>query len=372
MSNAATTRPSHLALLYRISQTFSSSLELDEVLNLVLDEVIQAFHAERGFLMLRDQNEALVFKVARGMDSTTIDDPSFHISRSIIKRVEREKDAILTSDAMEDSRFNTQKSIVTLRLRSILCVPIMHKGDMIGLIYVDNRLQSGMFTKEDLDLLTAISFSAAISIENAQLFENLQQSKKILEVAYDSTLEGWARALELRDQDTVGHTHRVTEVTVELAKLFKLNGPQLTNIKRGALLHDIGKMAVPDHILRKPGPLTIEEQDVMRKHPTYARDMLSKISFLQQVLDIPYNHHERWDGTGYPNGIKGNEIPLAARIFAVVDVWDALINNRPYRPAWPRNKAKTYIHEHAGTQFDPQVVAMFLHFLDQNPGLSIE
>lgn len=369
MSNAAATRPSHLALLYRISQTFSSSLELDEVLNLVLDEVIQAFHAERGFLMLRDNDGALAFKVARGMDNTTIDDPSFHISRSIIKRVERERDAILTSDAMEDARFSTQKSVVTLRLRSILCVPIMHKGDMIGLIYVDNRLQSGMFTKEDLNLLTAISFSAAIAIENARLFENLQQSKKILEVAYDSTLEGWARALELRDQDTEGHTRRVTEMTVELAKLFRLNGYQLINIKRGALLHDIGKMAIPDHILRKPGPLTKEEQEKMRMHPAYARDMLSKINFLQQVLDIPYYHHEHWDGTGYPNGIKGSEIPLAARIFAVVDVWDALISDRPYRPAWSLQQAKTYIQDNSGTQFDPQVVTIFLQLLDEKTGL---
>jgi putative nucleotidyltransferase with HDIG domain len=372
MSNEAATRPSHLALLYRISQTFSSSLELDEVLNLVLDEVIQAFNAERGFLMLRDQNGTLVFRVARGLDSKTIDDPSFQISRSIIKRVEREKDAILTSDALEDSRFNTEKSVLTLKLRSILCVPIMHKGDMIGLIYVDNRLQSGMFTQDDLNLLTAISFSAAISIENARLYENLQQSKKILEIAYDSTLEGWARALELRDQDTEGHTRRVTDLTVRLAKLFGLNGAELTNIYRGALLHDIGKMAVPDRILRKPGPLTLEELEVMRMHPTYARDMLSKINFLQQVITIPYYHHERWDGTGYPNKIVGRDIPLAARIFAVVDVWDALISNRPYRPPWPSLQAKSYIQEHAGTQFDPQVVTLFMQMLEQDPGLSIE
>lgn len=369
MANAEATRLSHLALLYRISQTFSSSLELDQVLHLVLDEVIRAFHAERGFLMLRDQNGSMVFKVARGLENTTIDDPSFHISRSIINRVERERKAILTSDALEDVRFSSQQSVITLGLRSILCVPILHKEDLIGLIYIDNRLQSGMFRNDDLNLLTAIAFSAAIAIENARLFENLQRSNKILEVAYDSTLEGWARALELRDQVTEGHTRRVTDLTVRLARSFRLNGQELINIKRGALLHDIGKMGIPDHILHKPGPLTLEEMEIMRMHTTYARDMLSNISFLQQVIDIPYYHHERWDGTGYPNGIKGNAIPLAARIFAVVDVWDALISDRPYRPAWPLQKAMDYIHEHAGKHFDPHVVEQFMHMIDKNSGL---
>ena len=367
MPPSVTDRTSKLALLYRISQTLSSSLALDEVLYRVLDEVIQAISAERAFLMLRNDQGVLVFRAARGMDQTTINDPSFQISRSIVERAVQEEKAVLTSDALEDARFNTQMSVVTLRLRSILCVPIKHKGQMIGLIYVDNRLQTGMFTKDDLELLTAISFSAAIAIENAKLYENLQQSKQVLEIAYDSTLEGWARALELRDRETEGHTRRVTDLTVRLARALGLKGEDLVQIYRGALLHDIGKMGIPDEILRKPGPLTNEERDTMRLHPGYARDMLSKIQFLKEILVIPFYHHEKWDGSGYPNGIKSEEIPFSARIFAVVDVWDALTSDRPYRSRWSIAEARAYLVEQAGVHFDPKIVQVFLEMISQDP-----
>lgn len=370
MPPSVTDRTSRLALLYRISQTLNSSLALDEVLYRMLDEVIQALNAERAFLMLRDQKNSLVFRAARGMDQKTINDPSFQISRSIVERVVKEGKAVLTSDALEDARFNTQMSVVTLRLRSILCVPIRHKEQMIGLIYVDNRLQTGMFTSEDLELLTAISSSAAIAIENAKLFENLQQSKQILEIAYDSTLEGWARALELRDRETEGHTRRVTDLTVRLAQALGLNGEELVQIYRGSLLHDIGKMGIPDEILRKPGPLTNEERDTMRLHTIYAREMLSKIQFLKDMLVIPYYHHEKWDGSGYPNGISGEQIPLPARIFAVVDVWDALISDRPYRSRWSIAEAKAYLLEEAGKHFDAKIVKVFLEMIDHDPEFS--
>lgn len=181
--------------------------------------------------------------------------------------------------------------------------------------------------------------------------------------AYDSTLEGWARALELRDKDTEGHTRRVTELAMSLTRAMNIPKEQLIHIQRGATLHDIGKMAVSDRILHKPASLTAEEMEVMRQHPRYAYEMLSRIEYLQSSLDIPYCHHERWDGTGYPRGLKGEDIPLAARIFTVVDVYDALTSNRPYRPAWSKRKARDYILEHSGSFFDPQVVEIFLSIL---------
>jgi response regulator RpfG family c-di-GMP phosphodiesterase len=178
--------------------------------------------------------------------------------------------------------------------------------------------------------------------------------------AYEATLEAWLRALELRDRQTDGHSRRVSEMAVQLAQAMGMEEEQLQQVRRGALLHDIGKVGIPDSILIKPGPLTEEEWAIMKRHAAYAYELLGPISFLQEALDIPYCHHERWDGTGYPRGLKGEQIPLAARIFAVIDVWDALCSDRPYRKAWPEQQAREYIHSRAGAHFDPRVVNAFL------------
>ena len=178
--------------------------------------------------------------------------------------------------------------------------------------------------------------------------------------AYDATIEGWSRALDLRDRETEGHCRRVTDLTLALAQAMGLPSADLVQIRRGALLHDIGKMGIPDAILLKPGPLDDREWEIMRRHPVYAYEMLSPIEFLRPALAIPYCHHEKWDGTGYPHGLCGEEIPLSARLFAVVDVWDALCSNRPYRPGWSLDKVRAQISAGAGTHFDPQIVKAFL------------
>jgi PAS domain S-box-containing protein len=190
--------------------------------------------------------------------------------------------------------------------------------------------------------------------------EQIRRAHEELTLACDTSLAGWSRALELRDRDTEGHSQRVTEMTVKLAQAMDIPEEQLVHIRRGALLHDIGKMGIPDSILRKPGPLTEEEWVIMRKHPVYAYEMLSPIAYLCPALDIPYYHHEHWDGSGYPCGLQGEEIPLAARIFAVVDVWDALCSDRPYSSGWETGAARDHIHSLAGTQLDPAVVEIFL------------
>ncbi len=189
---------------------------------------------------------------------------------------------------------------------------------------------------------------------------NTEEEHKKLQLAYDATIEGWSHAMDLRDKETEGHTQRVTELTLKMALALHVGEENLAHIRRGALLHDIGKLGVPDAILLKEGKLTDEEWVIMRKHPTYACEMLSQIEYLRPALDIPYCHHEKWDGTGYPRGLKGEEIPLAARMFAVVDVWDAVTSDRPYRPAWTKEQALTYIIEHSGTHFDPEIVQVFL------------
>jgi HD-GYP domain-containing protein (c-di-GMP phosphodiesterase class II) len=179
-------------------------------------------------------------------------------------------------------------------------------------------------------------------------------------LAYETTLEGWSRALDLRDNDTQGHTARVASLTVLLGHALGMDAEAMLHLRRGALLHDIGKMGIPDAILLKPGPLTDQEWEVMRRHPVYAFELLSPISYLRPALDIPHLHHERWDGSGYPLGLKGEEIPLPARVFAVVDAWDALTSSRPYRARVSEERARQIIRDGAGTDFDPRIVEVFL------------
>jgi HD-GYP domain-containing protein (c-di-GMP phosphodiesterase class II) len=186
-----------------------------------------------------------------------------------------------------------------------------------------------------------------------------------LRESYDLTLQGWARALEYRDGETAGHTRRVTELSVALAKRLGLSDDEIRNLQRGAYLHDIGKMAIPDNILLKPGPLTEEEWKFMRQHPVRAREFISEIPYLQPAIQVAYSHHERWDGKGYPEGLGGDQIPLPARIFTVIDNWDALNSDRPYRKAWPREKVIAYLRDNAGSIFDPQVVQAFLGILER-------
>jgi HD-GYP domain-containing protein (c-di-GMP phosphodiesterase class II) len=239
-------------------------------------------------------------------------------------------------------------------------VPLIAKGNIIGVLEIYNR-QPHHPDLEWVEFLQTLAGQAAIAIDNINLFNDLQRSNLELIQAYDATIEGWARALELRDMETEGHSRRVVDMTLELALKMGIEAEHLVHVRHGALLHDIGKMGVPDSILQKTGPLTDEEWEIIHQHPVYAQKWLAPISYLQPALDIPFCHHEKWDGTGYPRGLEGENIPLAARIFAVVDVWDALTSDRPYRPAWSEGRTLEYIKEQAGRYFDPNVVEVFLN-----------
>ncbi len=236
---------------------------------------------------------------------------------------------------------------------------MISKGLVVGVLEVfhRNRLERD---REWIDFLNALAAQAAIAIDNVTLFDSLQRTNTELFQAYDATIEGWSRALELRDNETEGHTQRVAVLTVKLARLFGSSDEELVQVRWGALLHDIGKMGVPDEILLKRDTLTEAEWIVMKKHTVFAYEMLSPIRYLRSALDIPYAHHEKWDGTGYPLGLKGEQIPLVARIFALVDVWDALRSDRLYRTSWSVEKVREHILSLAGTHFDPHVVNVCL------------
>jgi len=353
-------RQSQLGALMGVGRAINSSLGLKRVLEEVMDTLIELMRAERGFLMLRDPNGELSVRLARGIAHINLEEETFKVSRTIVRKVAESGEPILTTNAQEDPRFEAQLSIAAFHLRSILCAPLKIKNELIGVIYVDNRARSGIFQENELGMITAFADQAAVAIDNARLFEELEASNHELQEAYQATLEGWVQALDMRDKETEGHTQRVTILTERLARSLGVEGIELVNITRGALLHDIGKMAIPDGILLKPGKLTDDERALMQKHPIYAYDMLKRIEFLLPAIDIPYCHHEKWDGTGYPRGMKGEEIPFAARIFPVIDVWDALISDRPYRKGIPKDEVRERIKADSGKHFDPRIVEAFL------------
>lgn len=249
-------------------------------------------------------------------------------------------------------------------VRSIILAPIEMEGRLLGFINVHSKTPL-FFNQYHASHLQIFAYQAAIAVNNALMFANLRGSHQDLEQAYEATIEGWAFALDLRDHETQGHTMRVTEWTMRLARALNLPEDELVHIRRGAILHDIGKMGIPDSVLLKPGPLDHYEQVIMQMHTEFARQMLIKIDYLRPAMDIPYAHHEKWDGTGYPRGLKGEEIPLAARIFALADVWDALTSDRPYRMAWGKEEAVAYIQSQAGKHFDPKLVNVFLTLVNK-------
>lgn len=335
-----------LSLDLIVRQT-ASILQVDAVTILLINSVLNTLEcgAATGFL-------------TNAVKTTTI-----KISESYAGRVIREKQVVQLPDlsAVPNNLFQLG-FLKDEGIQGYFGTPLIAKGRVIGVLEVFHRSVVER-DEEWLNVFRTLSNQAAIAIENAQMFEAMQRSNLELSAAYDATIAGWSHAMDLRDKETEGHTQRVTELTLNLAQRMGIGQQELTHIRRGALLHDIGKLGVPDHILLKPDKLTPEEWVLMHQHPFHAHNMLSPISYLRPALDIPYCHHEKWDGTGYPRGLSGEDIPLAARIFAVVDVYDALTSDRLYRKAWGEEQALEHIRSISGSHFDPQVVEVFIRLI---------
>ena len=247
---------------------------------------------------------------------------------------------------------------------SSLIVPMIARERVVGVLQVQS-FSPGSYSMAHATMLGMAANVAAVAIENARLVTDLKHSNVELRHAYNRTLEGWSHALELRDKETEGHSQRVTDLAVRLARAVGMSEEQVGYVRWGALLHDIGKMGIPDAVLLKSGKLDDEEWQLMRMHPIYAYNLLMPIEFLHPALDIPYCHHEMWDGSGYPRGLRGEEIPLAARLFAVIDIWDALCSDRPYRPAWSEERVRVHLESLAGTHLDPVAVKLFFRMMDE-------
>jgi HD-GYP domain-containing protein (c-di-GMP phosphodiesterase class II) len=359
-------RLERLQALRDIDITISSSLDLNFTLEILLDQVSRRSNVDAvDVLLLNPKTTLLEYVAGKGFHSDALRYTHLRLGEGYAGQAAHERRLIFVQNLeAEVGSLARSPKFRSEHFKSYCAAPLIVKGQVKGVLEVFFR--TALTPDSDwFDFLESLTVQAAIAIDNASLFDELQHSNAELNLAYDTTIEGWSRALDLRDEGTEGHTERVTEMTERLARALGVEENQMVHIRRGALLHDMGKMGIPDGILLKRDALSREEWDVMRRHPLYAYEMLSPIVYLRQSLDIPYCHHEKWDGSGYPRGLKGDQIPLAARIFAIVDVWDATTSDRPYRKAWTREQAREYIVTQAGKHFDPQIVPVFLSLLDQ-------
>ena len=355
-----------MAALRMIDISIASSFELETILEVLLEQITVQLKVDAAdILRFNPATQTLDFAASRGFHTDAFRHTRLQLGESFAGMAGSQRRMIFVEDIRQQpGELERASQLSAENFFSYIGIPLVAKGELKGVLEILNRspLQPD---QEWSDFLEALAGQSAIAMDNASMFAELQHTNLELGMAYDTTLEGWAHALELRDMETEGHSRRVTDLTVELSALMGIKNDQLVHARRGALLHDIGKMGIPDHILFKPGALTPSEWTIMRRHPIYAYEMLAPIEFLQPALDIPYCHHEKWDGSGYPRGIKAEEIPLAARVFAVVDVWDSLIHDRPYKKAWSEEEATQYIASEAGKHFDPAIVKVFLKIIEK-------
>jgi PAS domain S-box-containing protein len=365
-----------LSALYELSRALADSNDLDKILELVNRRTVESVHATFARIALLERDEFVIWSAypIRFLDRDLLVGNRLPIaSMPYAQRILAQDEPVLLSTLNPEVSGQERAALLLDFAQTVALVPLrVHEfasssSRILGLLMVGEarKEEREPFTAEKIRLARSIGDQAAIAIDKVRLFHDLQRSNIDLRLAYDATIIGWSAALDLRDKETEGHTQRVTEITLRLAKRMGFSEQDLVHVRRGALLHDIGKMGVPDSILLKPGKLTDEEWEIMRMHATYAYHMLEPIAYLAPALDIPYCHHEKWDGTGYPRRLKGEDIPLAARIFAIVDVYDALTSDRPYRTAWPREKTLSHIREQSGTHFDPQVADVFLQMVNE-------
>ncbi len=361
---ALETRVRRLDALHLIDTAMAEGTDVTIVLRTIIGHVREQLGVDAAAVFtFRGDLQTLRFAAGAGFRTTLIRESELDLGEGLLGSASMDRHMVHERDLQAgEGRFVRRDLLTQEDFRSYWGVPLIVKGELEGVLELYHRAhderEPGWY-----EFLDTLATQTALALNNARLFNTLQVSNLKLRHAYDATIEGWARALELKDHQTVGHSRRVTELTIRLAERMGVSGDALIDFKRGALLHDIGKMGIPDRILLKAGELSPEEWEVMRSHPVTAYELLSPIEFLRNAIAIPYAHHERWDGSGYPNALAGEEIPLAARIFAVADVYDALTSERPYWPAWSKERALAYVVDESGRHFDPAVAAAFVSMI---------
>jgi putative nucleotidyltransferase with HDIG domain len=354
-------RLDRLTALRTIDLAINASQDMRIILGVLLAQVLAQLQVDAADLLLTNPvTQTLEYAAGRGFRLRGKPPEPARFGEGPAGRAAVERRLVRVPDLrVLGAEFLRRDELASENFQAYYAMPLLAKGSVNGVLEIFHR-GPHQADQEWIEFLETLAGQAAITINNSALFEDLQRSNADLARAYDATIEGWSRALDLRDRETEGHTVRVTNYTLRLAQRMGVSPADLMHIRRGALLHDIGKMGIPDNILHKPGPLTDEEWVVMRRHPTYAYELLSPITHLRQALDIPHYHHEKWDGSGYPYKLEQERIPQVARIFSIVDVWDALRSDRPYRAGWPDEKVIAYLQAESGKHFDPTVVEAFM------------
>lgn len=363
----ATERSENLMALHTIDLAINSGIDLGPTIGILLEQVIKRLRVDAACLQLFDpKSNDLRYYGGVGFKAAKYSRYGSQPSRTYANAVVRtRKNVYIRNLKRQALEFGLPPVVKEEGFVGYYGVPLIAKGRVKGVLEIYQRREL-IPDKEWIDFVEILAGQSAIAIDTAEIFEDLQRSNMELTLAYDATIQGWSQALDLRDKETEGHTLRVTEMSVKFARKLGMSDSEVLNVRWGALLHDIGKIGVPDKILHKPEPLTDEEWEVMRRHPDTALSLLANIEYLRDAVDIPYCHHEKWDGSGYPRGLKGREIPLAARLFAIIDVWDALASDRPYRAAWSADEVMDYIRRYAGTFFDPELVPVFCELVQEN------
>jgi HD-GYP domain-containing protein (c-di-GMP phosphodiesterase class II) len=359
-------RLQRITALQTIHLAISASLDLPVTLNILLDQVLAQLQADAAdILLFNPSTQTLDCAAARGFRNVTNDNGkrSIALGAGIAGRAAIERRIVTLPNLAAAPDPTLLPHFADDKFVTCFAAPLIARGQIIGVLEIFHRTLRDP-NPEWFDFLHTLAELATIAIGNATQFENLGRANLALGVAFDAAIESCARALDRREGEPDGHAASLADLTVRLATALGVPAAQLQHIRRGALLHDIGKLGVPETILQKPDRLNAKEWIEIRKHSVYAYELLAPVEYLHPALAIPYCHHEKWDGTGYPNGLKGEAIPLAARIFAVVDIWDALNSARPYRAAWPPAKILKRLKTLAGTHLDPQCVARFLELLD--------
>lgn len=354
------TQLKRLDALRQIDLAIVSSADLAVLSSAVLDQVVQVLDVDAAIIQLVDPDSLILRPLSsRGMRTAQGAGLRLRVGQGIVGRVALEQKTISIQNLPNEVGFRRKELAEREGFISYFATPLVSTGRVIGVLELFNRqeMQADLSWLEFFEILAG---QVAIAISHVRNVTDLHQAHVQLSLAYDHTIEGWAKTLELRDIETEGHSQRVTELADDLASRLGYEEKDLVHIRRGAMLHDIGKIGIPDEILFKPAKLTPNEMAIMQRHPTIAYDLLSQVEFLKPALVIPRYHHEKWDGSGYPTGLRQEQIPEPARIFALVDVWDALLSDRPYRKKWSGEKARAYINSEAGAHFDPQITKVFV------------
>ncbi len=356
---------SALQVLYRADRVLRDIEDFKQLLENFMDLILDVIPASRGYIFLMNRETGVPVPYVRRAPGKTDSDTEIVISRTIIQRAVDQKESLISNDALVDERFIHSQSVARANVRSAICAPLVNRGNVLGIIYLDSADQSNLFTKDDLSLLSAMALKAGIALDNARLYDDMRN-------LFFNTVETLVRAIQARDPYTSGHSARVSRYCLLIAEKLKLTTKEKHHLYLTSMLHDIGKIGIPDDLLNRPGKLTEEEKLKVREHVSLGASMLKALGQMHPIVPLIRHHHEAWDGSGYPDGLKGENIPLVSRIVAVADTYDAMTSDRPYRKARSKGEAIDELRRCTGKNFDPKIVKAFVDVLGEQSTVVID